>query len=111
MPVATLSHFVANLPADSATMRSVHPQEVERITWMRGDANAQLLVRLIDEVRSLEWAYMSAHSKSRLARPKPLPTPWNDNTTEQRIGKEAIPVADFDAWWDAKDGDGDGEAH
>lgn len=103
LPLRSLAHFVRHLPPTSATMRALHPDDAERVTWMEGKATAELLACLIDEVRGMQWMYESAHSRSRPRRPKPFPTPWRtDDADTRRIGSGAITIADFDAWFDGE---------
>ena len=104
LSVRSLSHFLLNLPPDSATMRAIHPEDAERLAWSEGHANAQILAVLVDEVRELKWMYQSYSERRRHARPKPFPTPWDASSDEsKRIGKGAVSVADFETWWDSKD--------
>ena len=102
LPVGSLAHFVQNLPPESATMRSLHPDDAERVAWMRGAATAQLVACLIDEVRGLQWMYASAHSRGSVRRPRQFRTPWDDgeDTGVVRMGSNPIPISEFDKWFD-----------
>lgn len=86
-------------------MRELHPEDEAKVAWLDGKANGELLAHLIDEVRSLEWLYTSAHNKSKRQRPEPFPTPWNEDTRRsktQHFGKGAISISEWDEWWASK---------
>ena len=59
-------------------------------------ANA-LLADLYDLVAQFAVAYAAAHSKSRPKKPKRYPRPWDKG--EQRIGRDPIPIKDFNSWY------------
>lgn len=102
----SLVHFIRYLPPTSATKRELDGGLTDiQTAWVSGQATAQLVACLIDEIRGLEWLYQSAHSKSRIRRPKRFPTPWStdEELGVRRFGKDPIRVADFDAWFDSKD--------
>lgn len=104
LSMGSLAHFVRHLPPTSATMRELRPQDAERLAWVEGEANAQLLAVLIDELRGFEWLYGKSHSKGSLRRPKPLETPWTTDEERgvRRVGKGAVTIAEFDEWFDSK---------
>lgn len=96
-----LLHFCKHLPPTSALARELHPENAERVAWMRGDASAQLLAVLIDEVRGLAWSYASHEERRRLPRPRRFPTPWAPDTATEgtHLGSDPMPLSEFDAWW------------
>ena len=48
-----------------------------------------------------QFAYTFAKSKGAIVRePKRYPRPWERET--QGIGKGAIPIADFEKWWNGE---------
>lgn len=106
----SLIHFIRHLSPTSATKRSLDGGITdEQAGWMGGEATALLIACLIDEIRGLEWLYQSAHSKTRIRRPKRFPTPWStdEELGVRRIGKDPIRVGDFDVWFDNKDSQGE----
>jgi hypothetical protein len=52
-------------------------------------------------VRALDADVMARGTRRRPRQPKPYPRPWAKGQGERRIGKDPIPIADFDKWWDA----------
>lgn len=102
----SLVHFIRHLPPTSATKREINGAPTdEQMGWLTGNVTTQLIACLLDEVRGLQWMYQSAHSKSRVRRPKRFPTPWStdEELGVKRYGRDPIRVADFDAWFDGKD--------
>ena len=99
---SSLVHFIRHLPLTSATKREINGITDEQNMWMRGDVTTQLVACLIDEISGLEWMYQSAHSNTRIRRPKRFPTPWatDEDLGVRRFGKDPIRVGDFDAWFD-----------
>ena len=95
MPWSALSAFIAYLPPDSALSRSIG----EDATWTR---DQMLLALLCDEMAVSNWmAACRGQRKSRWPkRPRPIPRPGVDaKAGEKRIGKEPIPVTEFDKWY------------
>ena len=105
LPLRALANFVRHLPVTSATKRELDGLTAEQDDWVQGRVLSELMAILIDEIRGLEWMYESAHSKSRIRRPKRIPTPWStdEELGVRRYGKDPIPVKDFDAWWDEQE--------
>lgn len=92
---AEMVNIVRHLPDDSATWRALHPDEAP---WTSRLALAHFLADIHDAITGLAWLFASAHSKSRPKRPRPYPVPWAKGE-EQRLGKDAIAIADFDEWY------------
>lgn len=96
-----LRDFVTNLPADSALFRDMHP---EMAGW---DTIAQvntILADMYDSIEGLSHMYASSHVKRTLPRPKRFPRPFSDDDgDEQRMGSGAIPVCEFEDWWNSFD--------
>lgn len=67
---------------------------------LRGHAvwsvEAQLLATIAD---SLAWANWQRAGKKNAPKPKPLERPWL-KAKGQKFGKDAIPLSEFDDWWD-----------
>lgn len=87
-----LEVIVDHLPRTSALGRSVGG---ERAAW--GPAE-YLLAGLLDAANSGNWQ----RGGGKGARPKRVKRP-EDAQKGEKIGAGAIPISDFDAWWDAQD--------
>ena len=92
---AELANFVRHLPTDSATWRARHP---ELAPWADPIALVNVTADVFNAITALAHLYTSAHSKGRPQRPKPYPVPWAESQG-LTLGHDAIPVADFDAWY------------
>lgn len=60
-------------------------------------SRSAMLADLIDMVASFAHLYVSAHTHSKPRQPKPYPRPWKKDT--ERIGKDPIPISEFDKWY------------
>ena len=94
-----LRHFLQYLPRTSAFSREIQPPS-EAELWAEGNATAALLADLIDAVNSVGASLMAKGSGRKPRAVKPYPRPWETKGT-QHIGKDPIPVSEFDAWWDS----------
>ena len=56
-----------------------------------------MLADVYDLLANFATAFAAAHSKSRPKKPKRYPRPWEK--CEQRIGRDPIPIKDFDSWY------------
>ena len=56
-----------------------------------------LLALMADSLAEANW---QRQGKKGAARPKPVPRPWQQ-AEEKRIGKDPIPVSQFNTWWDS----------
>ena len=105
-----LLHFAMYLPRSSALSQELRPAtDVER--WTDGTVTAPLIADLIDTVNNV-GAVLIAKGTGRMPRHvKPYRRPWADDGTVTIGGADsAIPIADFEAWWDSKGRKGDGDA-
>lgn len=84
--------FAGNLPPDSATWREANPHEAIAASWATTARTNAILADIFD-------AYCSAHSRKG-RRPRPYPRPGSDRG--RTLGKGAIPVRDFMAWWNSR---------
>ena len=88
-----LLDFAMNLPQDSATWRSVHP---EHAAFSSPIQQAEIIADIFDAVQS--FAYMFARfCGGKPKQPKPYPRPWR--VDGQQIGSGAIPIKDFNKWY------------
>lgn len=96
-----LLHFVQFLPRDSALRQDAAPTtDAER--WTRGDATATILADLFDLVAQLRAEVAVKGSDHKPKRPRPYPRPGVTPKDTKHIGKDPIPVREFDGWWDSK---------
>lgn len=58
----------------------------------------QLLLGLINLTRTQVWLLNGAPESGR---PRDVLLPGMRSDDQQQFGSDAIPIADFDAWWDA----------
>ena len=97
LPWDALSVFVKWLPADSALYRSMHPKE-----WQFERMTPYVLADLYDLVAVLRAEYGAAHTKGgKVKPPKPYPRPGFKDPNEKKIGKDPIPISQFDEWWES----------
>ncbi|WP_181130008.1 hypothetical protein [Rathayibacter sp. AY1E1] len=75
---------------ESSTSESVH--------GLRWDIGEQLLAMIADTLAQGNW---QRAGRKTAPRPKPIPRPWEKKRT-QTLGRDAIPVVEFDGWWDAQ---------
>jgi hypothetical protein len=83
-----LIHFMRHLDGNSAMRYSVNPKDEFGPWYITGKTNA-ILADIYDVL-------VAANTKKG-HKPKPYPRP----TEKKGIGKSAIPISDFDAWWDS----------
>ena len=91
--VAALARHIAQ-DRGSYTWRALHAEDAAYRDAYQTNA---MLADLYDLVNALSHLYASAHSKRAVPRPKPYPRPWKRD--DGRIGKGAIPISQFEAWY------------
>lgn len=91
-----LLSFLANLPPESATALSTFG--ADKAGWSRTD---MLLARLCEDVEELTWttACKGVKKSQWPKRPKRIPRPGVEDETERRIGRDPIPISEFDKWY------------
>lgn len=101
IPWRAFAHFVGHLDASSAYVREISPDDAP---WLGTERVQSMLADVIDLLNAIDWHLVSANSKRRPRKPKPYPRPWrkDEGTT---IGRDPIPIKDFDRWWSGGDGD------
>jgi hypothetical protein len=95
-----LLHFVQNLPRTSALSRELVPQ-TETEQWAEGSNVAALLADIFDLLNAFRNEAAVKGTRHSARKSKPYPRPWL-KPKKRHIGRGAIPVADFEAWWDGK---------
>lgn len=96
--------FVGGLGADSRLISELHP----KLAGWQGDEKVPMLLAAIhDQLAALSYGYTLTHLKKGAQKPKPprpIPRPGiTDDDETQRFGDKgsAIPISDFDAWWNS----------
>ena len=93
LPEGALLAFVRHLPPDSALKCEIDPDNV----WLSGIHSDMLLAAIADQLAGFEYAYLKANG-AKPRKPKPIPRPGVSDGT-QRIGREAIDIAQFNDWY------------
>lgn len=93
--------FSQHLPEDSALFRSKYPEYAAMASPLQ---LASMMADIIDSIAWLKYDFDVAHSKDStlIQKPKPFPSPWakeRERESMQTIGKGAIPISQFDAWY------------
>ena len=99
VPWTALRSFVAHLDASSALVREMRPEAAE---WRGTERVQSILADIYDAVACFQWTYVAAnreHGKPR--KPRPYPRPGQSKGTS--VGRDPIPIKDFDAWWSGGD--------
>lgn len=97
LPWGALLNFVLHLPRTSALSRELLPlTETEK--WADGTLVAPILADLVDVVNAAAAVLAAKGTGRSPRRPKPYRRPWATGG-ETNIGSDAIPIADFEAWW------------
>lgn len=92
-----LHHFVMHLPRTSALSRELVPiTEEER--WANGERNATILADIFDVIASGISALVAKGTGRGPKKIHKYPRPWLKPKV-RRVGKGAIPVKDFESWW------------
>ena len=98
-----LGVFVRHLDASSAYVREVAP---DTAPWIGTDLLATMTADLIDALRILDWHFCQANTpkgKPKPRKPKPYPRPWKTDDSTVKVGRDPIPIKDFDTWWNGGD--------
>lgn len=103
LSLGALLHFVMYLPRTSALSRELEPTtDIEK--WADGTVVAPMLADLIDMVGSLGAALLAKGTGRMPRHVAPYKRPWGDGGDWKLGGKDsAIPIADFEQWWDSKE--------
>lgn len=93
-----LSHLVRYLGPDSMVWREVNDGD-ELPPWTTVAQTNTILADIYDAIAMLNANYVSTHSKRR-PTPKPYRRP-NAKPEGRTLGGGAIPLGEFDAWWES----------
>jgi len=81
--------FVQHSPRESALYRDMHPEYAE---W---GVVEHLLAATVDALNAANW---QRAGKKNTPRPKPITRPGVGR--DQKFGTGAVPVSEFQSWWD-----------
>lgn len=101
--IGALVHFVEHIGFDSALSRS--QDDAGRFPYeytTRLETNA-LLLDIFDALAAVNRSIYQAKTRRRLKKTKPAKRPWSDGGAK-RIGSKAIPMDEFDEWWESAKG-------
>lgn len=94
-----LGVFVRHLDVTSAYVREVEP---EASRWVAPESLRPMLADMYDLMASINYNLVAANSRHRPRKPKPYPRPGRRDK-ETVIGRDPIPIRDFDEWWNGGD--------
>jgi len=96
-----LAAFLGNLPPESATVADASAVG----GWSRTD---MLLARTCEAVENLLWVEMCKGVKKSKRPPKPkrIPRPGVEESDGKRIGRDPIPISEFDSWYGGEQSNG-----
>lgn len=100
LPWGALLHFVQFVPRTSALSREMSPTTDDE-RWAQGHATAAILADLYDLVHQMNNNLAARGSGRRPRTAKPYPRPWRKGDGQKVVGRDPIPVADFEAWWNS----------
>lgn len=92
---ASLYLFIQGLGVDSALYRAENP---DRYAWDSGIALTWMVADLIDCVNAFRYEYACSVSKNKPRKPEPYPRPGDKK--QNIIGRDPIPISQFDEWWE-----------
>lgn len=98
-----LLSFAGHLPPDSATSREIRGDGDAESTWQSASLLPMLMAELVDTVHVVAWevAQQSSEHDLRSCYPDVIERPGVVPRKQTRhFGTGAIPISDFDAWWD-----------
>lgn len=99
IPWTALRSFVTHLGQTSALFRELNPEYSE---WFAEGKTRAMLADIYDAIANLAYSFAKANTpknKRKPKEPKPYPRPWLKNKDKKTIGRDPIPIKDFDAWW------------
>lgn len=95
--------FLTRLRADSSLISET---DHDKAYWEGNARTPMLLAQIIDELSYLRYEFAVANTPKGKKKPNPpllYPRPGiPDNRTTRTYGSEAIPIRDFNDWWDSK---------
>lgn len=80
----------------------MYPEYAE---WFAEGKTRAMLADIYDAISGLMFMFAKANTpknKKKPKQPKPYPRPWIKDTDKYSIGRDPIPIKDFDSWWDGE---------
>lgn len=90
-----LRDFALNLPNDSATYRALNRDLSQFSSQLNQSA---MLADVFDALTAFAYMFAKAHG-GKGQKPKPYPRPFESKDDGQRLGKDPIPISEFDKWY------------
>ena len=91
-----VADFARHLDQASCVWRAQFPEEANYSSALHANA---ALADIFDIIAAFAANFARAHGNGRAKTPKPYPRPWISDRDERHIGRDPIPVADFDDWY------------
>lgn len=95
---AALGAFIRNLGPESATARELDP---EMSVWSSRAKTNAILADIFDMLAQINANLVAVGNHKPSKKPKAYPRP-GDNKREKKIGKNALPANELDAWFAQK---------
>ena len=104
IPWTALRSFVEHLDSSSELMKELHPETAD---WQGASRVPMILADIYDLLAVFRWQYATANTKKGKKKPK-KPEPYERPGASKekkgtRIGRDPIPVSQFDTWWNGGD--------
>lgn len=100
LPWGAFLHFVQYVPRTSALSRELNPTTDDE-KWAEGHATAAILADTYDLLNQLNENLVARGANRRASHVKPYPRPWAKGQGERKLGRDPIPVSEFEAWWES----------
>lgn len=102
-----LISFIKYLPATSATCKKLNPDKEEQIQWQETNLLPQLLATACDHLAYIGYVLSTSNSKhpKQIQKPEPIDRPGINKHEKKKYGSDAIPISEWDAWWNSKGGE------
>lgn len=101
LPWTALESFVLHLGCDSALVGELSPEVAQ---WSSRWMTNCIIADLYDLVAAAKWENATMHTEKGKRKPrKPTPYPRPGAKEKKKIGKDPIPIRDFDDWWSGGD--------
>lgn len=104
VPWTALRSFVAHLDSSSALVKETSP---DRADWQGTARVPMILADIYDLLNVFRWQFETANTpkkKKKPRKPKPYQRPGVEPDEKgTRVGRDPIPIRDFDEWWEGGD--------
>lgn len=91
----------------SETIKALFPDRVEECLWYGSTYQTQLLATVCDHLANISYILAASNSKhpKRIPKPDPIPRPGIKLREKKKYGSDAIPISEWDMWWNSKGGE------